>query len=238
MNIVSKNQLVRFIEAYTKRMDELISKYPFIDRTLIFPDYILTPHLIHAYISKKHGVAIEFTERSQKNEVIVKEVAEKIEDAVLPKVADVDRGFFVVRGGSTVLETINLITEDFYKINKEIFEVFSKAANLVMDDLGWFLKVENGDIKLINVGIGCVIKGKNIIKNVKFLWIIGTNEPSFFSAEVAERHASEDFKRYLSKLIPRTPISLLISTLQHYLDLIHNKNVNEDDIHKFLALNP
>jgi len=155
MGIVSKKQLTEFIQAYIKRMEGHMSEYSDVDKALIFPDYMLFPHFVQGYISREHGVAIEFTEKAQKWRISVREVKERIKDVVIPKVADIERGFFIINGSSTILETVNLITKDFYVSHKDFIETFSKAANLIMDDVGWFLRVRRGDVKLINVGIGC-----------------------------------------------------------------------------------
>jgi hypothetical protein len=100
------------------------------------------------------------------------------------------------------------------------------------------VRVKSGDIKLINIGIACRIDGKDILKKIKFLWIIGTNNAEFFSENVAKHNATQDVQRYLTRLISKIPISLLMESIEYYNQLVHKKEITEEEILKFLLNHP
>jgi hypothetical protein len=214
-----------------------------IERGLLFPEYLSYCFHVKGYISKTHGVAIEFIEPTGEWEadnwkIDIEEFDERVENFVLPLIPDGGNGFFEIDGEGNVLEDLNLITDRFFTKYKEVVKTLSNATNLLGKDVGWFVKVKNGDVKLINTGIACRIDGKDILKKIKFLWIIGTNNAEFFSENVAKHHATQDVQRYLARFIPRIPISLLMESIDYYNQLVHKKELTEEEVLKFLLNHP
>jgi len=221
----------------------MILKYPPIERGLPFPEYISHCFYVKGYISRRHGVAIEFIEPTGEWEVDswrvdIEETDERVEDIVLPLISEDREGFFEIAGEGIVIESLNLIDTEFFHKYKEIIQTLSKATNFLKKDPGWFVRVKAGDVKLIDVGVACIVNDVDVLKKIKFLWIIGTNNAIFFTENVARRHAISDVQRYLSRLIPRIPISLLLDTIKHYLKLIHSSGISEEEILQFLSNNP
>jgi len=221
----------------------MTKKYQSPERALLFPEYLSYCFHVKVIISKSHGVAIEFVDEvgnweSDNWEISVEETEERIENSVLPVISADGGGFFEVAGSNVVLENLNLITNDFYSKYKHVIEPLSRATNMIRTNSGWFIKVKDGgDVRLIDVGIACIINNEDIVRKIKFLWLIGTNCNEFFTIDRAREHATEDVRRYLGRLMPRVPLSLLFATLQHYLKVINAKNIKED-IQKFLYYNP
>jgi hypothetical protein len=241
--VVSKDQLKKFIQSYLQKIKEMTAKYPSIERALLFPEYLSYCFHVKGYISKTHGVAIEFTEPTGQWEadswrIDFEEVDGRVEDVVLPSIPGGKGGFFEVDGAGVTLEGLNLIDSNFFGRYKEVVETLSKATNLLREDAGWFVRVKRGDVKLIDVGIACRIDGKDVLKKIRFLWIIGTNDAEFFSEDLSKRHAAQDVRRYLARLIPKIPISLLAESVKHYDQLIHKDGVREEEILKFLSVHP
>jgi hypothetical protein len=221
----------------------MTAKYPSIERGLIFPEYLSYCFHIKGYISKTHGVAIEFIEPTDEWEadnwkIDIEEINKSIEDFVLPLIPGGKKGFFEIAGEGTVLENLNLITDEFFAKYKDIIKTLSKGTNLLGEDIGWFVRVRSGDVKLINISIACRVDNKDILKEIKFLWIIGTNNVEFFSETVARHHAIQDIQRYLARLIPKIPISLLVKSIEYYHQLIHKKEVTEEEVLKFFLNHP
>jgi hypothetical protein len=221
----------------------MTAKYPFIERGLLFPEYLSYCFYVKGYISKTHGVAIEFVEPTGEWEannwkIDIEEVNERIENFVLPLIPEGENGFFEIAGEGTVLEDLNLITDEFFIKYREVVKTLSKATNLLGRNIGWFVRVKSGDVKLIDIGIACRINEKDILKKIKFLWIIGTNNVDFFSENIAKYHATQDVQRYLTRLIPKIPISLLMESIEYYYQLVRKKEVTEEEILKFLLNHP
>ncbi|TDA41993.1 MAG: hypothetical protein DSO07_01660 [Thermoproteota archaeon] len=220
-----------------------MTSYPSIERELIFPEYLSYCFHIKGYISKIHGVAIEFVEstgewESDNWKIDIEEIDRSIEDFVLPLIPEGKNGFFEIAAEGTVLENLNLITDEFFAKYKGIIKTLSKGANLLGKDIGWFVRVRSGDVKLIDIGIACRTGDRDILKEIKFLWIIGTNNAEFFSEAVAKHHAVQDVQRYLVRLIPKIPIPLLMESIEYYNRLIRKKEVREEEILKFLEKHP
>jgi hypothetical protein len=241
--IVSKDQLQNFIQSYLKQIKEMTAKYPSTERVLIFPEYLSYCFHIKGYISKTHGVAIEFVEpinewKTDNWKIDIEEINESVEDFVLPLIPEGKNGFFEITGEGVVIENLNLITDEFFAKYKDIINTLSKGTNFLGRNIGWFMRVKRGDAKLIDIGIACRVDDKDILKKIKFLWIIGTNDAEFFSETVARHHAAQDVQRYLVRLIPKIPISLLMESIKYYNQLIRKKEVREEELLKFFKNHP
>jgi len=241
--IVSKDQLHKFIQSYLQQIKEITTNYSSIERGLLFPEYLSYCFHVKGYISKTHGVAIEFVEPTGEWEadnwkIDIEEVDDRVENFVLPLIPKSNNGFFEIDGQDNVLENLNLITDNFFAKYKEVIITLSEATNLVGKDIGWFVRVKSGDVKLINIGIACRINDKDVMKKIKFLWIIGTNTAEFFSENVAKQHAIQDVQRYLTRLIPKIPISLLMESIEYYNQLVRKEEVAEEEILKFFSNHP
>ncbi len=241
--IVSKDQLQKFIQAYLLQIKEMTAKHTSIERGLLFPEYLSYCFHVKGYISKTYGVAIEFVEPTGEWEaddwkIDIQEVNERIENVVLPLIPGGKNGFFEINGENNVIEDLNLITDTFFTKYKDVIKTLSKGTNLLGKDIEWFVRVKGGDVKLVDIGIACRVDDKDILKKVKFLWIIGTNSAEFFSENVAKQHATQDVQRYLTRLIPKIPISLLMESIEYYYQLVRKKEIMEEDVLKFLLNHP
>jgi hypothetical protein len=241
--IVSKEQLYEFIQSYLQQAKEMTSKYPSIERGLLFPDYLSYCFHVKGYISRTHGVAIEFAEltgewKADSWKIDIEEINERVEDFVLPLISEGGSGFFEIDGEGNVIESLNLITEEFFFRHKEVIETLSKATNLLGKNIKWFVRVKSGDVKLVDMGIACRVNDKDILKKIEFLWIIGANNVHFFSANVAKHHATQDVRRYLAHLIPKIPVSLLMESIKYYYQLLHRKVITEEEVLNFLSNHP
>jgi hypothetical protein len=89
-----------------------------IERGLLFPEYLSYCFHVKGYISKTHGVAIEFIEPTGEWEadnwkIDIEEVDERVENIVLPLISKSENSFFEIEGEDIVLEDLNLITDRF-----------------------------------------------------------------------------------------------------------------------------
>ena len=236
MGSVSRGQLKKFVLSFVRHVKDVVSQYP--NAELIFPEYMRQPWRIVCIISKKNGVAIEFIEKSKDWEIDVRKTDKRIEECVFHKLSDDEKAFFVVNGEFTRIENVNLVTEDFYNQFWDIIDCLSKSTTFVMEHPSFFVRVNAGDVKLVNVGIAYIRNGQRIVRNIKFLWLIGTNEKEYFTEEKARQHATLEIQRYLDALIPRVPITILVKALQEFEELIYEKDVNEQKMQEFFESHP
>jgi len=117
----------------------------------------------------------------------------------------------------TVIEGLNIISEDFYKRYKDLIGVLSRATNIIAKhNLGYIVKVISGDVKLIDTSIAYMEKGQYKVRKIPFLWILGTNDRDQFKRDIAEAYAVQDFQRYLYRLAPHIPIEVLLHIVEEY----------------------
>lgn len=235
-SIVTPSQLENFVRCYIQTFEKLTAKIKREDRALILPQHLARPHRVNGVISKIHGVAVEFAERSPRWVIKTSYDERRIEEAVLLKISEEDSTFFTNSGISNTLENVNLVTKEFYEKQRQTIENLTRSVNFVMDNVGYFIKIKNGDIKLIDISLAYVEGGREFTRRINCLWLFGTNSSEFFSTNRAAKLAREDFEKVISTLAGKVPIKLLIATLQTYQELL-NKNVREENIQKFLMNN-
>jgi len=217
-------------------MRESISQYPNVEHT--FPAYMWSPYRITCVISKKNGVAIEFIERSKDWEISVRKTDRRIEEYLIKLPCNNDKAFFEINGEFNRIENVNLVTRDFYDAFKDIIDYLCKSTTFVMEKPCLFVRLKAGSVKLVNVGIAYVKNGRRIVKKIKFLWLISTSAKEYFTKEMAIQHAELEVRRYLDSLIPRIPITALVSALQEFEKLIYKEDTDESDMQKFLEAHP
>ena len=167
------------------------------------------------------------------------ETDKEVEEVVLPRLSDGIDPIFHIKGTFTIIEGLNIISEDFYKRYKDLIDVLSRAANIIAkSNLGYIVKVTNGDVKLIDISIAYVERGQYKVRKIPFLWVFGTNDKDQFKRDIAEAYAIRDFQRYLYRLAPHVPIEALLHTVEEYEKLIVRNDVKEEEILDFLYYNP
>jgi hypothetical protein len=82
----------------------------------------------------------------------------------LPLLSEGGSGFFEIEGEGNVIESLNLISEEFFFRHKEVIETLSKATNLLGKNIKWFIRVKSDDVKLVDMGIACTVNDKDILK--------------------------------------------------------------------------
>jgi len=241
--IVSKNVLKSFILTYWDKLNKLVlqvkQSYPTIDLNLVFPQFVIKPFYIRGIISRRHGVAIEFIKPANKITIEVIETDKEVEEVVLPRLSEGIDPIFHIKGLFTVIEGLNIISEDFYKRYKDLLDVLSRVANIIAkSNLGYVVKVTSGDVKLIDISVAYMEKGQYKVRKIPFLWIFGTNDRDQFKIDVAEAYAVQDFQRYLYRLAPHIPIEVLLYIVEEYEKLITKEDVKEEEVLNFLYRNP
>ncbi len=242
ITIVSSSQLEKFIKSYLQTFEELASKFRRSDRVLILPRYLTDPYKnkVKAAISETHGVTIEFFAERIKEDMQIEVKTERVEDIVFPKLSENGNVFFTVEGPNTILENVNLITQEFYEKHKELIEKLSRATNIVMDNPKTFIEVREGDIKLIDVTLAYSFEDMEYIKKIDCLWIFATNSSDFFSPEKAKELARIDYEKIISGIMGKVPIRSLIAVLHGYKELLDRyeiEGLKEEEIQKFLETN-
>lgn len=236
MGMVTCGQLKEFVLSFVKYMRETVSQYPNVEHT--FPIYMWSPYRIVCVISKKNGVAIEFMEKSKDWEISIRKTDKRIEEYLSKLPCNNDRAFFEINGEFNRIESVNLVTRDFYEAFKDIIDCLCRSTTFVMEKPCLFVRLKAGSVKLVNVGIAYVKNGRRIVKKIEFLWLIGTNAKEYFTKEMAIQHAKLEIRRYLDGLIPRIPITVLVSALQEFEKLIHEEDTDEPDMQEFLEAHP
>jgi len=201
---------------------------------------MLRPFYIKAFISWLHGVAIEMVKTSKEYVIKVDETHREVEEVVLPRLSKSDNALFSISGSFNVIEGLNIISEEFYNRYHNIIDNLSRATNFIIDTkkLGLVVKLLSGDVKLINVSVA-YRRGKYYeVKKIWFMWLFENNTRKNFKDSLAKEHVILDVRRYLYKLMPRTPIEVIMDTVKEYESLIKRKDVKEEDLIEFLYHNP
>lgn len=229
---MSDSDPMEFIRAYLETFEDLSSKVKEDDRILLFPTYLAGHQKIKCIIPRTGGVVFEFENTSKKSPIEVIHSSGSLEHSALPTMEG-EKSFIINGGANSIIRNVNLISKEYYKKHKEGLEALSRAANLVMDEVGTFVRVDSGDIRLIDVGIACVLKGKDFVKRINCLWL-------FFDGNLSVGHArtlaQQDYAAIVSNVMRGVPITMLVGTLHEYRRLI-NSFPPESDMQKFLEKN-
>ena len=241
--IVTKDALRSFILAYWGKLHELVlqvkQSYPTVDLNLIFPQFMIKPFYIRGVISRRHGVAIEFIKPVDEIAIEVIETDKEVEEVVLPRLSDGADPIFHIEGSFTEIEGLNIISEDFYRKYKDLIDALSRATNIIAkSNLGYVVKVTNGDVKLIDISIAYIERGQYRVRRIPFLWIFGTNDKDQFKRDVAVAYATRDFQKYLYRLAPHIPIEALLHVVKEYDKLVMREDIREEEVLDFLYHNP
>lgn len=238
ITLVSSSQLETFIQNYVQTLNDLTSKFSKDQKVLLLPEYLSKTYKIVGTISRSHGVAIEFTTPSKRTSIKIRYDHRPIERVVLPSISDSDKVFLAVKGSYMGMRNLNVITANFFKKYKDIIEGLSRGSNLLINfPIGTFIKVNRGDIRLIDVAFACLSEGKEIIRRPKFLWIFGGNSSKLFSPEIARQVATNDYKEVISGALARVPVHMLLGTLSAYQELLDKEEIPEEEIQQFLEKN-
>ncbi|GEM_PF-2370928 len=249
MTGLSEEKVRKFVDMFIKTLQEKVSTYSrFIEPKLIFPDYLIHPYYIVVIIGND-GVVIEFLEKRDRWEMEIRRVGTSIEKVIFPEMNGKLETLFEVKGKSIVIESINLFHLNFYQKYADILSCFARSIPNIIGDMSSFIKLHEGaDIKVIDVGIGCVdIYGNKVIKRFPFLWLIKTKSEDFFDEGNAKFHAEQEFNRYLKgekvirDLLQKGIVDRvlgLVGTLLEFEKLVHKENVSENEIQEFLEQNP
>jgi hypothetical protein len=203
----------------------------------LLPTYILKKCEIIVTISKISGVSIRFNVTGDKETFNFDMTNKSIEDEVLPCLSSLGNVFFILDGQNQVLENINLITKEFYEKNKDIVDKLTRSTNFIMDNTEKFIDIISGDLKLINCTLAFCEDKKDMLERLDCLWLFKSNQTSFFSKEMAEHLATNEYQKLASMLVNRIPIQNLVATLSNFKELIENDRTSEPDMQRFFENN-
>lgn len=234
MTLVSAPEIEVFINEYLDSMEKLTSKFGDY-RNEFFPECVVFPYSIVVTISRTHGVAIDFVQRASRRSITVRQEDRRIEDVYSLTFSDrfLERAFIRNVGSNNILQNLNFITKDFYEKYESIIKVLSKASNLIMARAGRFVRVDSGDLRLIDVGLACIKNGKDFIKDVKYLWIFGNNTSEYWKTENAKKRALDDYRMYVEKVLSNFPLFRLERVSTQYEELLGKKGISEEDLQRF-----
>jgi hypothetical protein len=235
--MLSRNQIERFVNAYVTKFESLSASVERNYRILLFPSYLASPHKIRCTISSTFGVAIEFYETADKWKVEVNFDSRRIEDAVLPSLSQGGAPFFQNRGSNNTIGSLNLITRDFFERHKEVLEALSRAANLVKDQPNKFFEIEQGDLRLVDLGLGYNDGAKDVARRIPCLWLFASNSSNEFSPTLAEQFASQHYGAIIQGASKAASIQMLGGTLEAYQKLLEKAHLTEEEMQKFLSNN-
>jgi hypothetical protein len=235
--MLSRNQIERFVNAYITKFESLSASVDKSYRILLFPPYLATPHKIRCTISSTFGAAIEFHETADKWKIEVTFDQRRIEDAVLPSLSQAGAPFFQNRGSNNTIGTLNLITRDFFERHKEVLEALSRASNLIKDQPNKFFEIEQGDLRLVDLGLGYTVGGKDVARRIPCLWLFASNSSKEFSPKRAEQFATEHYATIIRGASRTATIQMLGGTLEAYQKLLEKEYLMEEEMQKFLSNN-
>lgn len=235
MPIVSEEQLKTYIEEYLAGFQELKSLFSDGNLEYFFPKFLYSPFRIRATISEISGVAIEFLEQSQGQQIEVERHHIRIQDVVLPRTSQEGMPIFSV-GNAKHVTIENLTLSTHHK--------------------GQFITIDReGDIEFLNVRFELRHPDKLLAKEVLDLRLFGSNSASDWTKEHARQRFYDDFNACLSNPVGRLititrellalPTSVLKeAVLERYEKVLSEydatlaNSVTEDDLQRFLAKNP
>ncbi|MGH9985015.1 MAG: Shedu anti-phage system protein SduA domain-containing protein [Nitrososphaeraceae archaeon] len=229
---MSGSDPVEFIRAYLEEFERFSSKVKEDDRILLFPTYLAGHQKIKCIIPRQGGVVFEFENTSKKTPIEVIHSSESLEHSALPTMEG-EKSLVINRGANSIIRNVNMISREYYEKHEEALEALSRAANLVIGNVGTFVRVASGDIRLIDVGIACILKGKDFVKKTNCLWLFAN---SSLSVVYARTLAQQDYSAIVSNVMRGVPISMLVGTLREYRSLI-NGFPPESEMQKFLEKN-
>jgi len=235
--VINAQRLQEFVQSYFGTFAELSAKVKNEDRQLLFPKYLSGNYLAKCTISRRNGAAIEFLEKEPPLVVEVNYVDDDIEYVVFPRMSG-RKPLFLCKGENTIIRNLNIITKSYYNVQRDSIEALSRSTNLVTDfDLESFIRIEKGDIRLIDVGIAYEADGICHAKKIDCLWLIAENSETYLTMERARELASYDYNSIVSQALGGVPIAILIDTLQEYQKLLQRLDVRENVIQEFLERN-
>lgn len=235
MPIVTEEQLKTYIEEYLAGFQEVKSLFSDDNLEYFFPKFLYSPFHIRATISEISGVAIEFLEQSQVQQIEVEKRHIRIQDAVLPRTSQDGTAIFSV-GNAKHITIENLPLSTHHK--------------------GQFVTIgAEGDVEFLNVRFEVRHPDQSRVKEVLDLRLFGSNSASDWTKSHARQRFYEDFNAHLSNpvgrfvSITRELLALPISVpkeavLERYEKVLNDYNealassVTEDDLQRFLTRNP
>jgi hypothetical protein len=223
----------QFVQTYIKTFEDLCSKVTREDRVLLFPEYLASPHRVRCVISKAGKTSIDFVEQDSQWSIDVSH-GDEVEHVVIPG-GDTSRSFIENKGRHNTIANMNLITSAFYDKHKDLVDVLTRAANLVMENPGSFAKVDSGDLRLIDVGLACYKNDNVFLRKLRCLWLIG--DESIINPDNARKTATDDYEQIIYRRMGSTPLPMLASTLGEYQKLLVKESLIEEEMQNFLERN-
>jgi hypothetical protein len=209
-----------------------------LDRILLIPKYVSSPYQIIGTISRTKGVAIEFVVAKEGQNVEIRWEEKPVEDLFFSPLGRHGFPLFVVQGSNNIVENVNIITQEFYLNNKEFIDNLSRCTNLILEGAGSVLKLESGDIRLVDVTLSYVDEDEEKVRHFDCLWLFESTSSSYFSKESAENLAQIEYQRIISIASGKIPVTLLAASLREYGRLLDNQEISEEQMQVFLENNP
>lgn len=234
--MIDQQSLTDFVSSYVQNLFELTSKIRD-KRSLILPDFIVQPHQILCTISKSRGAAVEFGEKvSEWKPIDVRNTETSIEQEIFDA-ESVGTPFFLNKGIGSTIKTINLLTEEFYHANKAFIDTLTRSPNLIKAKNNFFVQIESGDVKLIDVGLAWRKQEENRIKKISCLWLFAEDSVSYLNSEKGKERALNDFNEIITASLIGTPLQTLYELLRRYSALLNNSDLREEEMQTFLEKN-
>jgi hypothetical protein len=231
--LIIDSQVKEFVETYIKTFDALSSKLTREERILLFPEYLASPHKIRCVISKAGKISIDFAEQASQWSIDVS-YGDEVEYVVIQG-GDTSRSFIENKGKHNTIESMNLITHAFYDKHKDLVDVLTRATNMVMENPGSFVKVDSGDLRLIDVGLACYKNDSVFVRKLRCLWLIA--DESIVNADNARKTATDDYEQIIYRRMGSTPLPMLAGTLGEYQKLLVKDSLIEEEMQGFLERN-
>ena len=229
----------KFVKTYLETVEKQSAAVPGSYKILLFPSYLATPRQIKCTISTTFGAAIHFDQTSPKWDVKVTFNPNRIGDAVLPKLSDSGQPLVLNAGENNHILSINFITKEFYDKHESIIVGLSRGTNFRLDgNFNKFFDLTAGDLRLVDISIAYIERGKDIVNRVPCLWLFASNFGTDFSPEKAKALATQHYRSIVGSASQTAPIQALVGTLDAYQKLLDKPNLAEQELQTFLDNNP
>jgi hypothetical protein len=229
----------KFVRTYLDTIESQSAMVPRGYKILLFPAYLSTPRQVKCTISTSFGSAIHFDETSPKWDIKVGFNPSRIADAVLPVLSHSGQPLLLNLGENNHILSINFITKEFYDRYEKIITGLSRGTNFRLDaNFTKFFDLTAGDLRLVDISLAYVDKGKDVVSRIPCLWLFASNSPTDFTPERARALAIQHYRSIVDSASQAAPIQALIGTLDSYQKLLDKANLVEQELQTFLDNNP
>lgn len=180
--VVSDASLRNFFSQYSSTFTAILSKLPE-EQLHDLPGFLQKPYSMNIVVSSSHGIGFEYTVPSDIPEI-----------DLIHTTVPIERHFFTKYTDKPDFH----VSTKFIKISKE--DILWMNYNFVGSKQVFWV-IENADLQAVDIGIK--YSEDDEFKNIKYLWLFGSNSNEYWSqkdpVELAKKNVTRLIKTYIVK---------------------------------------